>query len=214
MRLTQPLDDVFASRSFVRVLRALDELPVGLPASARELARRSGLSHPTTSGVLASLATQGIVLARRSLRADGFELNRRHALAERLRLLFEWERHLREEIVNFLRREIERQAPWISSAYLFGSSARGEMARTSDIDLAVVILDPAKTTETESALEGVAEALRGRFGNRLAVIIGIAPINNLQRPGRSGYRLWKQIIQDGIPVIDREKPKAHRMSRP
>lgn len=213
MRLTHALDDVFASRSYVRVLRALDELPVGLPASARELARRSGLSHPTTSGVLASLATQGIVIARRALQADAFELNRRHTLAERLRSLFEWERQLREELVNFLGREIERRAPWISSAYLFGSFARGEMTRTSDIDLAVLISDPARRSETELALARVADAIRERFGNRLGVTIGVSPINNLRRPGRPGQRLWTQIVQEGIAVIDREKSKGSpRMS--
>ncbi len=215
MRLTHALDDVFTSRSYVRVLRALDELPVGLPASARELARRSGLSHPTTSGVLASLATQGIVIARRALQKDAFELNRRHTLTERLRPLFEWERQLREDLVNFLGREIERRAPWISSAYLFGSFARGEMARTSDIDLAVVIPDLATRSETELALERVADAIRERFGNRLGVTIGVSPINNLRRPGRPGHRLWTQIVQEGIAVIDREKSKGSpSLSRP
>ena len=205
MRLTNPLDDVFASRSYVRVLRALDELPVGLPASARELARRSGLTHPTTSAVLASLATQGIVVARRALRADAFELNRRHALTDRLRSLFEWERHLQEELVDFLRREIERRAPWISAAYLFGSSARAEMTRRSDVDLAVVIPNPAQRSETEVALERVAAATRERFGNRLGVTIGVSSINSLRRKGRPGHRLWAQIVEEGIAVLDREK---------
>ena len=214
MRLTHPLDDVFASKSYVRVLRALDELPAGLPVSARELARRSGLSHPTTSGVLAALAAQGIVIARRALRADAFELNRRHALIERLRSLFEWERQLQEELVRFLCREIGRRAPWISSAYLFGSSARAEMTRTSDIDLAVVIPNLAQTQETEVALEGVASATRERFGNRLGVTIGVSSINNLRRPGRPGHRLWARIAQEGIAVIDRENSKQPpRLSR-
>ncbi len=215
MRLTHALDDAFASRSYVRVLRALDELPVGLPASARELARRSGLSHPTTSSALASLATQGIVIARRAVQTDAFELNRRHTLTERLRSLFEWERQLPEELVNFLGREIERRAPWVFSAYLFGSSVRGEMTRTSDIDLAVVVPDPGKKDETELALERVADAIRERFGNRLGVTVGVSSINNLRRPGRPGHRLWTQIVQEGIAVIDREKSAGSpRMSRP
>jgi len=80
MRLVNALDDVFAGRSEVRVLRALDELPDGLAVSARELARRSGLAHPTVSSVLAGLTDQGLVQARRALRGGAFELNRRHAL--------------------------------------------------------------------------------------------------------------------------------------
>src|SRR2546428_13310908 len=106
MQLTNALDGVFAGRSHVRVLRALDELPIGLPASARELARRSGLSHPTASSVLAAFTGQGIVLARRGLRGDTFELNRRHRLGEGLHPLFEWDGPLLQGMVTFLAQRI------------------------------------------------------------------------------------------------------------
>ncbi len=204
MRLTHPLDDVFAGRSHVRVLRALDELPDGLAVSAREVARRSGLSHPTASSVLASLTGQGVVRARRAPRADAFELNRRHLLVERVGLLFEWERQLLRELQAFLGQEIEREAPWVSAAYLFGSAIRGQMTSASDIDLAVVVLDSVHAT-TEAAMERVAEVVRERFGNRLNVIIGTSPIEQLQRPGRRGHGLWTRIDQEGIAVIDRGK---------
>jgi DNA-binding transcriptional ArsR family regulator len=131
MHLTYPLDDVFASRSHVRILRALDELPDGISVSARELARRSGLSHPTASKVLESLGRQGMVVARRAPRADAFELNRRHKLVEKLRPFFEWEQQLFGEFMAFLGRQIER-TPSISAAYLFGSVVRGEMTPGSD----------------------------------------------------------------------------------
>ena len=201
MQLTNGLDGVFAGRSHVRVLRALDELPVGLPTSARELARRSGLSHPTASSVLAAFTGQGIVLARRGLRGDTFELNRRHTLVERLHPLFAWERQLLQELVSLLGQRIKREAPWVSAAYLFGSSIRGEMTTASDIDLAVVVSNPTKVDETESALDRVADAVRERFGNRVSVTIGTSPINKLQRPGHPGHRLWKSIIAEGVAVI-------------
>ena len=201
MRLVNALDDVFAGRSYVRVLRALNEMPDGLPASGRELARRSGLSHPTASSVLVSLTGQGIVLARRGLRGDTFELNRRHLLVERLHPLFDWERQLLQEMVSFLGQRIKREAPWISAAYLFGSSIRGEMTAASDIDLAVVVSDATKVDETDSALARVADATRERFGNRLSVTIGASPISKLQRQGRPGHRLWKTIVRDGIAVL-------------
>lgn len=209
MRLTHPLDDVFPGRSHVRILRALDELPDGVPVSARELARRSGLSHPTASNVLASLVSQGIVLARRAPRADRFELNRRHVLVEKLRPVFEWERQLFREFMGFIARAIER-APAVSAAYLFGSVVRGEMTSTSDIDLAVVVLDPSSITETESALDRVATAVRERFGNRLNVTIGSAPIDQLRRSSRPGHRLWTSIVREGIAVIDRDKSREIR----
>ncbi len=204
MRLTHPLDDVFLGRSHVRILRALDELPDGVPVSARELARRSGLSHPTASNVLASLGRQGIVLARRAPRADAFELNRRHVLVEKLRPVFEWERQLFGEFMTFIVQAIE-QTPGVWGAYLFGSVVRGEMTSASDIDLAVVVLDRSTLTETESALDRVADAVRERFGNRLNVTIGSSSIEQLQRASRPGHRLWTRIVREGIVVIDRDR---------
>lgn len=213
MRLTHPLDDTFAGRSHVRVLRALDELPDGLPVSARELARRSGLSHPTASNVLGSLVSQGIVLARRGPRTDAFELNRRHVLFEKLRPIFEWERQLLQGLMVFIVQAIERLAPGVSAAYLFGSVARGEMTAFSDIDLAVIVLDPSEAAETESELDRVADAVRERFGNRLSVTIGSSPIDQLRRPSRPGHRFWTRVFREGIAVIDRGKSRHERTKR-
>lgn len=210
MRFVNALDDIFAGRSEVRVLRALDELPDGLAVSARELARRSGLSHPTVSSVLAGLIDQGVVQARRGLRGDAFELNRRHALSERLRPLFDWERHLLREFVSFLAGQIRRRAPRVSAAYLFGSAVRGEMRSGSDVDLAVLVLNPADADGTSAALVGVAEAVRLRFGNRLDVTIGLSPIDELQRPRRPGHRLWATVAREGIPVVEAAKPSESR----
>jgi len=206
MRLVNALDDIFAGRSQVRVLRALDELPDGLAVSARELARRSGLSHPTVSSVLAGLTDQGVVHARRAPRGDAFELNRRHAVSERLRPLFDWERHLLREFVTFLAEQIRRRAPRISAAYVFGSAVRGEMTSDSDVDLAVIVLNPADASGTSAALVEVAEAIRLRFGNRLDVIIGLSAIDELQRPRRPGHRLWATVAREGIQVIESGKP--------
>jgi predicted nucleotidyltransferase len=206
MRIPHPLDDVFPSRSHVRILRALDELPDGVPVSARELARRSGLSHPTASNVLASLGRQGIVVARRAPRADAFELNQRHVLVEKLRLLFEWERQLFREFTTFVAEAIEG-TPGVSAAYLFGSAVRGEMTSFSDIDLAVIVNDTSEIAEAESGLDQVADAVRERFGNRLNVTLGLSPINQLRRPSRPGHRFWTRVVREGIAVIDRGKSR-------
>jgi len=203
VRLTHPLDDIFASRSHIRILRTLDELPDGLAVSAREVARRSGLSHPTASSVLATLKDQGVVLVHRALRADAFELNRRHMLVEKVAPLFEWERNLLRELSTFLAWQIQREAPWVSAAYLFGSAGDGDMGSGSDIDLAVVVSDPDRV-KTEAAMEHVSDTVRERFGNPLNVIIGSSPIDKLRRPGRPGHRLWTRIVEKGISVLDRQ----------
>lgn len=200
MRLREPLDDVFRSRGFVRVLRALHELPAGLAVSAREIARRAGISHPRASAVLASLVDQGVVLVRRAPRADAFELNRNHVLAEIVSPLFERERGIPEEFTTFLRTALERGSAVISAAFLFGSAARGEMAPVSDIDLAI-ISTPGKVEEAERVAAEVAEAVRRRFGSRLSVVIGTSSLRRLSAPGRPGHRLWARVAREGIPLM-------------
>ncbi|MFA5786251.1 MAG: hypothetical protein WDA71_04570 [Actinomycetota bacterium] len=75
------------------------------------------------------------------------------------------------------------------------------MSATSDIDVAV-ICSPKSAAETEAAMERVAEAVRGRFGNRLNVTIGTSSLKQLRRPGRKGSRLWNQIADESIPLLD------------
>ncbi len=200
MRLERPFDDLFQGRSHVRVLRALEELPDGLAVSARELARRSGLSHPTALRVLASLLDQGVVLARRAPRADAFELNRRHVLVEKVGALFGWERELPTEFQGFLRVELRRHTKGIRAAFVFGSAIRGGMTPDSDVDVAVVS-PPERVEEIASGMDRVAEAVRERFGNRLSVILGVWPVEQLTRPGQKGSRLWAGILREGIPVL-------------
>src|ERR671923_1700312 len=200
MRLEHDLDEVFAGRSNVRILRALYELPDGVPASAREIARRAGLSHPTALTALDALIDLGIVVRRRSIGSNGFLLNRHHAIYRSLASLFDWERHLREELLTFLRREVSRRLPWLLAAYLFGSSARRDMGSGSDIDLAILIPDDSGIDQAEQALAPVGEALRERFGNRLQLTLGASSVVKSQSR-LPGAALWRRILAEGLPLI-------------
>lgn len=209
MRLDAPLDDIFRTRSHVRLLRSLDELPEGFPASAREVARRAGVSHPTASNVLASLAAQGLVFARRTPRQDAFELNREHILAEKIAGVFQLERQLRDELVSFLRREIRQDAHPVSEAFLFGSVVRTETAPTSDIDVAVLCSADAADAVIDG-MDRVAEAVRRRFGNPLSVIVATKSPRELKDRRRPGHQLWRPILQEGIRLLPlSEEDSAH-----
>jgi predicted nucleotidyltransferase len=204
MRIDAPLDDLFRSRSHIRVLRALDELPPDLAVSARDVGRRAGVSHPTASAILASLAQQGVVRVRRTPNADFFELNRDHVLVESIGPLLDREHRLRDELVEFLRQQIQRHVASVRAAFLFGSAARGEMTPVSDIDVAIVVPAMIEAQSVEAGMEQVAEAVRARFGNRLNYVVGKAPVDRLRRSGRPGHRLWAQIAADGVPIVPGE----------
>jgi len=202
MRLQSPLDDIFRGPSYIRVLRALHQLPVGLTASAREVARRAGVSHPTASKALASLAEQGLVARTRTPSATAFELRRSHTAVERFSTLFAWEEQLRRELIALLRIEILRHAPdSVTAAYLFGSAADGEMTTTSDIDIAVLHA-PGAAARVTAAMEEVGDRVQERFGAHLNFLLADSPLDEPQKPRRPGSRLWRQILRDGIPILD------------
>lgn len=190
------------------MLRALEALPRGFAASAREVAGRAGISHPTASAVLASLRDQGLVAAQRGSHGAAFQLNRDHVLASPLVALFDHERRSHDELVALLREELRRHAATVRAAYLFGSSARGELAARGDIDLAVVC-PGAKEEDVRTRLEPVAEAVRRRFGNELSLVVATSPVEVLRRPGRPGRALWRRIVEEGIPLVrSAERTKA------
>ncbi|HSL81863.1 MAG TPA: nucleotidyltransferase domain-containing protein [Thermoanaerobaculia bacterium] len=204
MRLETPLDDIFRGPSHVRVLRALHQVSKGLSLSARAIARRAGVSHPTASKVLSSLTDQGLVARSRVPRGSFFRLRRTNTAVDVLRTLFDWEEGLMRELIDLLRSEIDRHAPrTVTAVFLFGSAARGDMSPGSDIDVAVVHRADA-AEEVALAMEEIGERVQERFGNRVSFVFADAPVKELQSSGREGARLWGKILQEGIPVFDTE----------
>ena len=184
MRLQEPLDDLFATGSHVRVLRALDALPGSVAVSGRELARRASVSQPTAREVLASLERQGILIVARSLRRDSYRLNPEHVLVPLVRDLFERERSVPQELERGVADAVRRIGN-VTGAYLFGSAARGDMRPNSDIDVAIASSQalPEEIPELE--------AIFRRFGNRVNVI-------RLSARGAAGLR--ERVREEGKPL--------------
>jgi DNA-binding transcriptional ArsR family regulator len=174
MRLDQPLDDVFATGSHVRVLRALVELPDGVTVSGRDIARRAGVSQPTAAEVLHALEDQGLLLVGRRPRAAYYRLNPEHVLAPLLSELFVRERQTRPELERGIADGLSRLRD-VEAAYLFGSAARGDMRPNSDIDVAI------KSGHEVPEEIPELDALYRRYGNRVNVI-------RLRQRGAAGLR--------------------------
>lgn len=199
LRFDSPLDDAFASRGHVRILRALDDLPDGLPASAREVARRAGVAHNRTSKILADLARQGIAKVQRVARSDLCELNREHALFPLLHVLFGDERTVRGALERLLRRRLLVRAGGVEEAYLFGSVARRQSQVGSDVDLAIVV-PRTLTTATDEALTGLADDVRRRFGAELSIHLSSESLAKRVK-GITGRSLWKRIEAEGVQLV-------------
>lgn len=204
MRLTDPLDDVFRGRSHAPVLRALFGLPEGVDASIREIARRAGVTHPTASGVLERLRAQGLALRHRTPLADGYRINPSHVLAKPLKDLLDAEAAVPGQLEQTLRDLIVDRAPGVREVYVFGSAVDGTMRPDSDIDVAMVC-PPRRAPGLTRIIEEISDEVAERFGNRVDVQIGTRSIEELTRPGRSGYRIWQRVSKDGRRIFPRDE---------
>lgn len=200
MQLDEPLDDVFASASHVKMLRALFALPSDMGRSGRDLARRAGVSHPRANQVLGGLADLGLVAVQRLPRTDLYRVNRHHALIEPLGKLFELEPKLKFELLALVAKELKARRLPVKEARIFGSAARGEMAPTSDVDLALVT-SRESVAAVEVAAQEIAEAARERFGTRLNVLVGSPSLERLRNSHQAGHGVWQAIEREGIDVF-------------
>jgi hypothetical protein len=102
--------------------------------TGRAIERESGASHGGVQRALEHLVAEGVVTREAAGRAFLYRLNRDHLAAPWIEGLAA----LRLELIDRLRAQVagwERPAAAVS---LFGSAARGEAGRDSDIDLLVI----------------------------------------------------------------------------
>ena len=204
MRLHQPLDDALASVSHVRVLRTLFMMPLRIHVSGRELARRAGLSHPTATKVLNDLAYQGVVRVQRQVGAEGYVLNPASLLAGPLEELFRAEAAIPSRFRDAAAHALAPY-PQITAAYVFGSAARRQMRKDSDIDLAI-LAPGADADALGELLEEPIDGLRRIAGSPVQLVVAnVEPAR--MRTGRR--RLWARIEAEGMPVpIPRRRRRA------
>ncbi len=183
------------------MLRALHELPEGVSVSGRDLARRAGVSNPTVLSVVGDLTGLGLVAARRTPHMTLYELNYRHALAPALGALFGREAGLRQQLLAWLRTQLQRLEPPIDRAFLFGSQARHpSVDPTRDVDVAVVC-GAGEEVAVEAAAADLTEEARRRFGVRLDLLVGAPSLADLTAADRPGRDLWQRIRRDGVPLL-------------
>lgn len=198
VRLPEPLTGLFASRSHVRVLRALGALPDGVDVSAREIGRRAGIAHTTAARVLSELADEGIVLVRLSPAVRYYQLNRDHLLAGPIVDLLTKERQVQSLIADRVRSALKRHRVPVAEAYIFGSAARGELTSASDIDVAIVVRAKGPD-QLEAALSRASDDVRRELGNPVQFLIDTSPVGSPKRDGRAGA--WREVAERGIKIL-------------
>jgi predicted nucleotidyltransferase len=161
MDLASPLSDLIPG---VRgaVLATLAQLAV--PVTVRALARHAGVSPQGALQVVHELAEAGLLHVTPAGRALMVSLNRQHLAADAILQLA----GLRGRLIERLAEELEG---WrgLAGAWLFGSAARGDGHRSSDIDL-LLVADGAVTDEWDTACAQLATTVRAWTGNEVQIV--------------------------------------------
>jgi predicted nucleotidyltransferase len=191
MDLGTPLLDVSPGvrGSVLQTLARLEQ-----PVTRRQLATAAGVAPGHSSSVIEALIVAGLVTETRAGRSSMVALNRGHLAAPPVIALA----GLRGELIRRVR---ERLSDWpdLVAAWLFGSVARGDASKGSDVDV-LIVADDLLSPDLHSRLARFQSDVRLWTGNDLQLVE--------HSPGtwrelvRSKNSLVEQIRVDGIALTD------------
>ncbi len=204
MLLSQPIADVVPGARG-RLLSALARL--SQPVTIRRAATLAGISQARAADLIRDLTQSGIVSARQAGRSTMVELNRDHlAVGPVLELA-----SLRQLLFDRIRTSM---ATWdgLLAAWVFGSTARGEADRQSDVDVVIVVRDLG-AVDLHRQIGLLAEKVRLWTGNELQVVEydehGWTELHAHDHP------LLDEIRRDGVSIATHPTVSlARRSNRP
>ncbi len=149
----------------------------------RQLAATAGVAPGNASSVIEDLILSGLVSETVAGRSSMVVLNRNHLAAGPLVMLA----GSRSELIRRLR---ERLSGWpeLRGAWLFGSVARGEAGRNSDIDL-LLVADDLESPGLHERLSQLQADVRTWTGNDLQVV-------------EHSPASWRKLVRSKNPLVE------------
>jgi predicted nucleotidyltransferase len=190
MDVGHPLRDVVPGARGL-VLATLVQLEK--PVTVRALARHSGVSAQTALNLVDELSQVGLVHAERVGGLVLVALNRSHIFVEPLYALV----RARGRLIERLSGDLARW-PELAAAWLFGSAARGDGDRFSDIDLLLVAEGDTDDPVWGSNVATLAEHVYEWTGNTAQITEH--SWESFERLVRDGNILVSAIRDDGVPL--------------
>lgn len=179
----------------------------------REIAKLSGTGKSTISDEFPRLAKRGILLQRAEGREVYYKLNLANPNARKLAEFFEIEK--KQKFYNSNRRlswalqdyakNVFEFLPEVQSVILFGSVARGQSTKASDVDLLVLVpnLKQESFNELMKSVDRLAADTRGKYGFQLSTLP--MTIKDFETAFRERKRLTEDIAQDGIILFGEDR---------
>jgi len=176
-----------------RILAALGRVEAELPVST--LARLAGVGRTRASGIIGELADLGVVKRHEVGRTVLVSVARDNAGGR----LIDQLANLRTVVIDQLGRLAAEIDPQPSSLSVFGSFARGDADRSSDIDILAVRPTVADDDRWASTLSSFARRARSLTGNRVDVVE--YDLDELRRKttaknARIGREFWASVRRD------------------
>ena len=148
MKLHHLLDDIFGSKSKIRILRLMFRYPQR-EFTEREMAKQIEMSQNTVNLALTDLRKTNIMSFRKIGRANVYIINKNSVLIPYFTQIFKDEGDLRKDLIL----RIKRATSSYVSCFLFGSFANNAETFESDLDLIIVVKEKRKVEEDLKRLE-------------------------------------------------------------
>lgn len=177
------LERLFTSKARVRILKLLI-FDADAKHHIRDIARREGISAPYVKKELGNLAALNLVNMEKKGNLLLFSINRSAPIFEDLKRIFLKTDALGEYLAGVLNDKIRY-------ALIYGSFAKGEERKTSDIDL--LLVGPADRTQIAEKIYDTEKAL----GREINYILWSEP--EFEKLARKKHALIHQIVSN--PVI-------------
>lgn len=190
MKIHKVLESIFGSPAKVRILRTLFNSPQ--PLSGRQVGELSGLTHKGAIQALKSLVELGAVRQRRVGKAYQYSFSKGNIFVEKIITpCIKAEAGLLDDLKREIAAHFGKDA---ISVILYGSLARGEEKKGSDIDVIAVVKDEKKKAE----IEGKAESAVPYFNERFNGLLSLHCFTLDEFRARRNLSMIKSVIREGI----------------
>ena len=198
-----------------RVLAALKTMHGDLQRwyYTRELSKLSVTGRSTISGEFPTLVKQGILRHRTEGREVFYNLNLGSPKTRKLCELFETEKrekyYQQNKRLSWALQEFSKRVfdflPEIQSVVMFGSAARAQLAKTSDVDLLVLVpnLQQEPFNELMKSIDKLAADIRGLYGYPLSAVT--MTMKDFEAAFREKKRIPQDVVREGIVLFGEER---------
>jgi predicted nucleotidyltransferase len=198
-----------------RVLAALKTMHGDLQRwyYTRELSKLSVAGRSTISGEFPTLVKQDILRHKTEGREVFYMLNLGNTKTRKLCELFETEKrekyYQQNKRLSWALQEFSKRVfdflPEIQSVVLFGSAARAQLTKTSDVDLLVSVpnLQQEPFNELMKSVDKLAAEVRGLYGYPLSVVT--MTVKDFETAFREKKRIARDVVREGIVLFGEER---------